>query len=109
MWFWVWTLLIVGSLVGAFFLARSLWRSARGLLEELGDASRRLSESSDRLQALSEQAQRAATQHAGPSLFDDVTIHYQRVEARRVARARRGEERRARHVVTWQRWKHFND
>lgn len=109
MWFWVWTLLILGSLVGAFFMARSLWRSARGLLEELGRASQQIGESSDRLQALSDQARQTATRHAGPSLFDDVTIHYQRVDARRVVRARRGEERRARHVVTWQKWKHFND
>ena len=52
MWFWVWTLLIVGSLVGAFFLARSLWRSAKSLLEELSRASARIGESSDRLQEL---------------------------------------------------------
>lgn len=110
MWFWMWTLLIVGTLVGAFFLARSLWRSARGLLEELGRASARIGESSDRLQELSDRAREAAsTQHAGPSLFDDVTIHYQRVNAQRTARAGRKEARRARHVVTWQKWKHFND
>jgi hypothetical protein len=109
MWFWVWTLLILGSLVGAFLLARSLWRSARGLLEELGRASARIGESSDRLQELSDRAREAATQHAGPSLFDDVTIHYQRVNAQRVARATRKEARRTRHVVTWQKWKHFND
>jgi hypothetical protein len=91
MWFWVWTLLIVGSLVGAFFLARYLWRSAKGLMEELGRASARLAESSERLQELSDRAREAAaTQHAGPSLFDDVTIHYQRVDAQRAARGRGG-------------------
>jgi hypothetical protein len=109
MWFWVWTLLIVGSLVGAFFLARYLWRSAKGLMEELARASARIAESSDRLQELSDRARESATTHAGPSLFDDVTIHYQRVNAQRVARAGRKEARRARHVVTWQKWKHFND
>ncbi|MEU4364879.1 hypothetical protein [Promicromonospora sp. NPDC023987] len=110
MWFWVWTLLIVGSLVGAFFLARYLWRSAMGLMEELGRASRRIGESADRLQKLSDQAREAATsQHAGPSLFDDVTIHYQRAHAQRAARGVRKDARRARHVVTWQKWKHFND
>jgi hypothetical protein len=110
MWFWVWALLIVGSLVGAFFLARSLWRSARGLLEELGRASQRFAESADRLQEAADRAREAAsTQHVGPSLFDDVTIHYQRVHAQRVARAERKEARRARHVSTWQKWKHFND
>jgi hypothetical protein len=110
MWFWVWTLLIVGSLVGAFFLARYLWRSAKGLMEELGRASARLAESSERLQELSDRAREAAaTRHAGPSLFDDVTIHYQRVDAQRAARAGRRQACRARHVVTWQKWKHFND
>jgi len=110
MWFWVWTLLIVGSLVGAFFMARYLWRSAKGLMQEVGRASRRIGESSDRLQELSERAREvASTQHAGPSLFDDVTIHYQRVNAHRVARAGRKEVRRARNVATWQKWKHFND
>ena len=106
----MWTLLIVGSLVGAFFLARYLWRSAKGLMEELGRASRRFAESSDRLQELSDRAREAAaTQHAGPSLFDDVTIHYQRLSAQRAARTVRKDVRRARHVVTWQKWKHFND
>ena len=109
MWFWVWTLLIVGSLVGAFFLARSLWRSAKGLLHELGESTRRFAESSERLQELSDQAREAATQHAGPSLFDDVTIHYERVNAQRAARAGRRDARRARNVATWQKWKHFND
>ncbi|MFI6427699.1 hypothetical protein [Promicromonospora sp. NPDC050880] len=110
MWFWVWALLIAGSLVGAFFLARSLWRSAKGLLEELGRASARFAESADRLQEAADQAREAAsTQHAGPSLFDDVTIHYQRVNAQRAARGERREARRARHVATWQKWKHFND
>lgn len=110
MWFWVWTLLIVGTLVGAFFLARSLWRSAKGLFEELGRASQRFGESADRLQELSDRAREAAgTQHAGPSLFDDVTIHYQRVHAQRVARAGRRDARRARNVATWQKWKQFNE
>lgn len=110
MWFWVWTLLTVGSFVGAFFLARSLWRSAKGLLEELDRAYRRVGEASERMQELSDRAREAAsTRHAGPSLFDDVTIHYERVTARRVARGVRKEARRARHMVTWQKWKHFND
>ena len=109
MWFWVWTLLIIGSLVGAFFLARSLWRSAKGLMQELGRASRRIGDSADRLQELSDRARETATQHAGPSLFDDVTIHYQRVNAQRVARAGRKDARRVRNVATWQKWKHFND
>src|SRR5659263_373365 len=35
LWFTVWSVLVVGTLVGAFFLGRSLYRAARDLLAEL--------------------------------------------------------------------------
>ena len=54
LWFSVWFVLVVGTLVGAFVLGRRLWRSARGLLRELENASALL----ERLDALQEEAAR---------------------------------------------------
>ncbi|WP_143556696.1 hypothetical protein [Sanguibacter antarcticus] len=35
MWFWIWCALVVGSLTGAFFLGRSLWRKVKALTRAL--------------------------------------------------------------------------
>ncbi|WP_125775959.1 hypothetical protein [Antribacter gilvus] len=107
MWFWVWTLLGVGTLVGAFFLARDLWHKAKGLMGELARASEVVGQASERI---GEAAARAAETPAPlPTLFDDVTVHYERVAAQRAARGERRTARRARNEATWQKWKQFND
>lgn len=54
LWFSVWFVLVVGTLLGAALLARRLWRSAKELLRELEKASALL----DRLDRLQEEARR---------------------------------------------------
>lgn len=108
MWFWVWTVLVVGTLVGAFFLGRDLWRRAKALGRELARASEVL----DRLQARADELTAQAAREAvptGPTLFDDPDVLRERVEARRAARADRRAARQARREVVWQRWTHFNE
>ena len=39
LWFTVWTVIVLGTVVGAFVVGRDLWRKARALLDELGRAS----------------------------------------------------------------------
>lgn len=46
-WFWIWLVLVVATLVGAFLLGRHVWRAAKALLTELdraADAVARLEE-----------------------------------------------------------------
>ena len=45
MWLLLWLVLVVGTVVGAYYLARSLWGKATGLFDEL----ERLEELSERL------------------------------------------------------------
>jgi len=108
MWFWVWTLLVVGTLVGAAFLARDLWRKAKALMEELGRAGDVAGRASERV---GEAVARAAETSSAPlpTLFDDMTVHYERVSAQRAVRVERRAARRARNEATWQKWKHFNE
>ena len=75
MWFWVWTLLVVGTLVGAFFLARHLWRSVKGLGRELSRASQVAADMSARADELSR-----ALEEAQPSTAP--TLHAARASPR---------------------------
>ncbi|MBX9247162.1 hypothetical protein ICW40_20425, partial [Actinotalea ferrariae] len=52
LWFSVWTLLVVGTLVGAFFLLRRLYRSGKALVVELGRASDVLAQVAERAEQL---------------------------------------------------------
>jgi len=107
MWFWVWTALVVGMLVGAFFLARRLWRSVKGLGRELSRASRVAGEMGARADELSRRLAEAQPSTA-PTLFDDQVELRVRVDALRERRAERREERRVRDEQVWSRWRRFN-
>jgi hypothetical protein len=96
LWFSVWFLLVAGTLVGAFFLGRRLWRSAKDLLNELENASMVL----DRLERLREEAQRRFPAPTPPTADVDATLaeraqfravrqaHLEHVAARRARRMR---------------------
>lgn len=58
-WWVVWLVLVLGTLVGAFFLGRDLWRRGRRLLAELERASQVLGELAEHASTLAEQAQEA--------------------------------------------------
>lgn len=107
MWFWVWTALVVGTLVGAFFLARHLWRSVKGLGRELAHASQVVGEMSVRADELSRRLAEAQPSTA-PTLFDDPVVLQGRVDLLRAARAERREARRRRDEQVWSRWRRFN-
>ncbi|ARU54039.1 hypothetical protein CBR64_18540 [Cellulosimicrobium cellulans] len=107
MWFWVWTLLVVGTLVGAFFLARHLWRSVKGLGRELSRASQVAADMSARADELSRALEEAQPSTA-PTLFDDPVVLQERVDLLRAERAERRVQRRRRDEQVWSRWRRFN-
>jgi len=107
MWFWVWTLLVVGTLVGAFFLARRLWRSVKGLGRELSRASQVAADMSARADELS-RALEEARPSTTPTLFDDPVVLQERVDLLRAERAERRVQRRRRDEQVWSRWRRFN-
>ena len=105
LWFAVWTVLVVGTLVGAFFLGRDLWRKAAALLSELGRAADALGRLGD-----------ATAEAAGPDgalppraqLFDDRAALRSRVDELHTARRERSLRRSERHVATFARWRAFS-
>lgn len=52
LWVLVWVLLVLGAALLFFLLGRRLWRQAKALTGELGTATERLTELTDRLEAL---------------------------------------------------------
>lgn len=111
LWFAVWTTLVVATLVGAFVLGRSLWRSVRGLLAELRRASDVMERLETRLAELEEAAAAAAASLPGPDVGAGAE---RRAEIRAVlARLRQQREDRAavraeRHLGTYERWRSFS-
>lgn len=102
MFFWLWTLLVVGTLVGAFFLGRRLWRSALGLGRELARAGEVADELARRVAELEEIAARDRPSTA-PTLFDDpgpLRLRREELRAQRLAR-------RARRVEVTRRWRAY--
>jgi hypothetical protein len=107
MWFTIWSVLVVGTLVGAFFLGRDLWRKAKALLRQMSESSQvmdRFARRTDELTA----AAAAAQPSTAPTLFDDPVVLHERVEDLRAERAERRVLRRTRNKVTWDRWRRFN-
>ncbi len=99
-WFGVWSVLVVGSLVGGFFLLRHVYRSAKALLaalEELSEALGRLDEQVAALGAA------VGSTPAAVELEDDGPARARVLAARqaRVARRLRVAERRE---ATYRRW-----
>jgi uncharacterized protein (DUF3084 family) len=82
---WAWTLLwvvLVAASLGVFFLiARSLWRSAVALMDELGTAADRLSAVRDEMETL-----QAAAAQEDLAVFADPT----QLRQERILAARRG-------------------
>lgn len=103
LWFTVWTVLVVGTLVGALFLLRRLYRSGRDLLRELDRAAQVLGEVAER----SEELARLATERAplAPVDLTDPGPARERRVAAAVATARRRAARAERHEQTRRRWR----
>lgn len=104
LWFSVWTVLVVGTLVGAWFLLRSLWRSARDLLTELGRASQVMAELADRVEELRRVQEAAAVPIRPTLLADKDELRARRAQLRR-ERDERRDARRDRDEATRARWR----
>ncbi len=104
-WYWWLTLslLLVGTLIGGFFLLRWLWRKAIVLGRELaraGEVAERLTAHADELAA----AARERHPVPPPALLREPGEIRAELAAVRAARDARADRRRARHRATWEAW-----
>ncbi len=106
LWFTVWTVLVVGAGVGAFFVLRRVYRSGRELLRELDRAAQVLEEVAERAEELTVLAEERAP-IAPVDLTDPGPARERRAEAA-VATARRRAARAERHAETRRRWRSFS-
>lgn len=105
LWFAVWTVLVVGTLVGAFLLLRHVYRSGKALVVELGRASDVLAEVADRAAEVGEALERSgALTTPAPVSLTDVEAARERRAASAVATERRRDARTARHERAFRRW-----
>ena len=70
LWFSVWTLLVIGTLVGAFFLGGHVYRSGRALITEAGRAAELAAVLADRVTELETTAQERPA-HPAPTEVPD--------------------------------------
>ncbi len=103
MWWALWTVLVVGTLVGAFYLGRSLWRRGVAFGREAARAAEVAGRLADRAQELAGQA-RERNPVPPPALGRDLADVRADLAAVQADRDRRKDERAARHRRTWERW-----
>lgn len=105
-WFWIWTCLILASLVLAFFMLRALWRKIRALFDELGRASEVLDQLAVRTEELTEALERLeeARAAAKPAFPDPVAAQTQ-MELVRGKRRRKKAVRRRNHILKRRTWR----
>ena len=101
-WFVLWAVLVVGTLVGGFFLARHVLRSGKALTAELGEAGAVADRLQQRVAELTDQAQ-AAHPVRPVNLGDRAAAQALRAEATQVM-AGRTARRDARREATFRRW-----
>jgi hypothetical protein len=104
LWFTVWTVLVLATLAGAFWLGRDLWRKGKALLAELERAGEVVGALADRADALTAAAQAQPLHH---DLLTDPDVHRARLATLAAARAVRRAERQLRHTVTFTRWRAY--
>ena len=105
LWFAVWTVLVVGTLVGAVLLGRDLYRRARALLAELGRAADLLGQVADRAARLADEA---GTPVLAPVELADPGPARERHAVTAAVRRGRAAERAERHAATRERWRSFS-
>lgn len=106
MWFWIWTVLVLGTLVGAFFLGRRLWRQTVALGHELGRAGAVLAELSERAAELEAIAARQAPDTSSTVFSDVGPLRARRAQLQERAAARRV-ARQERHRATVRGWRAY--
>jgi hypothetical protein len=106
LWFSVWTVLVIAALVGAFFVARRLWRSGVALVTELGRAAEVVEQLATRVEEL-QAAAAALRPDTGPTVFADPGEMYDRYAELRVAAAGRRVGRANRRAATRRAWRAY--
>lgn len=101
LWFSVWALLVLGTLTGAFFLLRNVYRSARALLAEIERATEVLERLTERVEELSVEGTGAAP--APVDLLDPEPARARLADAR-ARRMLRRVRRSERHEAAFRRW-----
>jgi hypothetical protein len=104
LWFTVWTVLVLATLAGAFWLGRDLWRKGRALAAELERAAGVVGTMADRSEQLTAAAVAQAPTH---DLLSDPDLHRARLGELRDVRAARRVARAARHDATFTRWRTY--
>lgn len=109
MWFWIWCALVLGTLAGAFFLGRDLWRRARTMLRSGAGLSEALAAMSERVDEL-EQAGPASTPRPVTVFADEAerVALAERVAARRRAKRLRAQYRRGQHADRYETWRRID-
>lgn len=103
LWFTVWTLLVVGTLVGVFLLVRAVYRSAKGFLHEMERAAAVTEQLAQRVDEL---AATVGTSPAPVELVDPAPARDRMVAARQ-RRAHRDARRAGRYAEAFRRWQAF--
>jgi hypothetical protein len=108
LWFTVWTVLVLATLGGAFFLGRDLWRKGKALLAELEHAADLADVFAKRTEELTAAAEAAAqADDRTPDILSDRAPHRARLAALRAEREARREARRLRHERTVLGWRAY--
>ena len=102
-WVVVWSVLVVGTLVGAFFLGRDLWRRFRALVAELREASEVLGQLAEQAQ----EAERAARAAREAALLPDPDEARDRWAVLREQARERRDRRRERDRRTREGWRAY--
>ena len=105
LWFSVWTLLVIGTLVGAFFLGRHVYRSGRALITEAGRAAELAAVLADRVTELETTAQERPAHPVRPVGLDDRPEAQARWAQAGVVREARRSRRRERFRATYEKWR----
>lgn len=104
MWWWlIWSTLVLGTLVGAFFLLRDLWRKAMTFLRALSDAGDLAGAAAQRISDAVDDAQ-ANAPDTSPTLFADPVELRNKVTLLREERADRAAARHLRRLETARGW-----
>jgi len=98
-WWVVWPVLVVGTMVGAFFLGRSLWRKTVALYHEVV----RLEEVAARLEVVLD-ARSETWVHPLAATEADLERWRTEIAERRAGRGARRAERHQRAYERWSRW-----
>ena len=105
LWFTVWFLLVIGTLVGAFFVGRRLYRSGRALMVEMGGAAELAGDLAARVSEFEETDPQHPVRPV--ELADRAAARRHWAEAGAVRQARRA-RRRDSYRSTYEHWRAFS-